>query len=253
MGRHNQMSELQTPPEGTETTTPPVNPEPGQETETPQTPEVEIQESATPAEPQPETQPQTVPKDKFVASQRESILNAARVEAANERIEQLTKQDTPTDEAMRKLYPEWDQLDDYNKKVLIRQEATAMQTAAMLAKQQEIEARQKLEDQLDDVIDNSEFAPKLKGKEVDFKRFARNPKNRGIAAETLAKAFLFDAEEDAPAPTPAPTEALPVGSGGPRGELKPQKMGLEEASKLRETNYKLWLEKVKAGEIEQDI
>jgi hypothetical protein len=243
------MSDIQTPPEGTEQE--PVMPQVDQEPETPITPpvepEVQPQEPETPATPQPE---QVVPKDKFVASQRESILNAARVEVANERINQLTKTDTPTDEAMRQLYPRWDEMDDFTKGVLVRQEATAMQQASILAKQQEIDARQKLDDELDNVIENT---PKLQGKESDFKRFARSPKNRGIAAETLAKAFLFDAEDDAPATppsTPAPTEALPAGSGGPRDDLKPKKISLEEAAQIRKTDYKRYMELVKNKQIE---
>src|SRR6266404_5733197 len=228
------MSDIQTPEQGTEPTEP-TTPTPGQEPET-LTPPVEpvapaATEPVTPVTPQPAAPDY---KQKFVESGRESILNAERVNVANERIEQLTKTDTPTDEAMRVLYPEWDGMDAFTKGVLIKQEATAMQQANILAKQQEIDARQKLEDQLDDVIDNSKFAPKLKGKEADFKRFARNPKNRGIAAETLASAFLFDAEEESPAPNPTPmTEALPTGSGGPRGDLKPKKISLEEAAQIR--------------------
>lgn len=247
------MPDIQTPPVGTEPE--PTTLIPGQEPETPITPPVEPeaqpQEPETPAAPQPAAPDY---KQKFVDSSKESILNAERVNVANERIEQLTKTDTPTDEAMRLLYPEWDNLDDYNKRVLIRQEATAMQQASILAKQQEIDARQKLEDQLDDVIDNSGYAPKLKGKEAEFKRFAWNPKNRGIAAETLAKAFLFDAEDDTPAPNPIPMqEALPTGSGGPRGDLTPKKISIEDAREIRKTNYKEWKRLLDAGMIEEDI
>jgi hypothetical protein len=244
------MSDIQTPEEGTEQV--PVTPEApapqvDQEPETPQTPPVE---PAAPAAP--ETPPAPDYKQKFVESSKESILNAERVNIAQSRIEQLTNTDTPTDEAMRLLYPEWDNLDEYNKRVLIRQETTAMQTARILADQQDIAARQKLEDQLDDVIDNSSFAPKLKGKESEFKRFARNPKNRGIAAETLAKAFLFDAEDETPpAPVSTAPEALPAGSGGPREPLKPKKMSIEEAIQLKKTNYKAYMEAVKNKQIEE--
>jgi len=245
------MSDIQTPEQGTEPTEP-TTPTPGQEPET-LTPPVEpvapaATEPVTPVTPQPAAPDY---KQKFVESGRESILNAERVNVANERIEQLTKTDTPTDEAMRVLYPEWDGMDAFTKGVLIKQEATAMQQANILAKQQEIDARQKLEDQLDDVIDNSKFAPKLKGKEADFKRFARNPKNRGIAAETLASAFLFDAEEESPAPNPTPMEALPTGSGGPREPLTQKKMSIEDATELRKTNYKEYKRLLDADMIEE--
>jgi hypothetical protein len=248
------MSEPQTPPVGTEPeqTTPPVTPEAGQETETPQAPLVETPtvttegKEETPVTPQPQAPDY---KDKFVASQREAIVAAERVNVANARIEQLTKTDTPTDEAMRQLYPEWDQLNEITKTTLIRQETLAMQQVQTLAKQQEIDARQKLEDQLDDVIDNSEHAPKLKGRENEFKRFARNPKNRGIAADTLAKAFLFDVEEPSN-PTPM-IEALPAGSGGPREPLTQKKIPIEEAAEIRKTDYKRYKQLLDSNMIEE--
>jgi hypothetical protein len=251
------MSEpIQTPEEGTEKQESVTT-----ETETPEevavtTPTEEAEAASTEAateqasqEPQPQADPY---KGKFVASQREAILLNERHKVAEARIESLTKQDTPTDEAMRVLYPEWDNLDEYNKRVLIRQETIAMQNARVQAQQQEIIDRQKLDDELDSVIDAN---PKLKGKEAEFKRFARNPKNRGISAEVLAKAFLFDASDDEPAPTtPMPkAEGLPAGNGGPREPLKPKKISGEEASNLRKNNYNEWRRLVLAGVIDEDI
>src|SRR6266852_1852877 len=104
MGRHKQMTDVQTPPVGTEEKEV-TNPQSGQETETPQTPPVEpavpAQEPVTPATPQTPETPPVAPdyKEKFKNSQREAIVANERVNVANERIEQLTKTDTPTDEA----------------------------------------------------------------------------------------------------------------------------------------------------------
>jgi hypothetical protein len=246
------MSDIQTPAEGTDetvVTTPqdgqdPVAPEPI-EVVTPAAPTGEAPEDVTPP------QPEVVPKEKFVASQRESILNHERVQVANTRIQELTNTDTPTDEAMRRLYPEWDQLDDYNKKVLIRQETTAMQNAKLAAQNQEILARQQLEDQLEDIADKPEFA-KLQGKEAEFRRFAKRKENQGIDVAVLAKAFLFDgSDEPTPAPaTPAPREALPAGSGGPRESLKSKKISLAEAEIIKQTDYKRYIKLVKDDAIE---
>jgi hypothetical protein len=248
------MSEpIQTPEEGTETkdqVTPQADPAPvePQSTDdvTPETPTGDVQpEDVTPP------QPEVVPKEKFVASQRESILNNERVKVAESRLESLTKQDTPTDEAMRALYPEWDSLDDYNKRVLVRQETIAMQNARVIAEQQAIIDRQKLEDELDSVIDAND---KLKGKEAEFKRFARSPKNRGINAEILAKAFLYDGSDGEPATPPAPKpEGLPAGNGGPRDPLKPKKISIEDAAEIRKTDSKRYMELAKSGQIESDI
>jgi hypothetical protein len=236
------MSDIQTTDEVTEQTEPVTLPENTKETVAPEPTASEVTEQTSP-EPQPEPY-----KEKFVASQRESILNNERVKVANARLESLTKQDTPTDEGMKALYPEWDNLDEYNKRVLIRQETIAMQNAKVIAEQQELRDRQRLEDELDSVIETN---AKLRGKESDFKRFARSPKNRGISADVLAKAFLFDAEEDsAPTPTNKPT-GLPAGNGGPRGPLKPKKISLEESKILRETNYREYKRLLNAGMFEE--
>lgn len=149
------------------------------------------------------------------------------------------------------MYPEWDNLDDYNKRVLIRTETIAMQNAATRKEQQDILARQKLEDEIESVMDDPKFS-KLKGREAEFKRFALKPANRGLSADVIAKAFLFDAEEETPPnPEPMPKEALPTGSGGPRGSIKPKKISLEDAANIRKTNYKRYLELVKTGAIEE--
>lgn len=246
------MTAIQTPDEGTEQAN--VTPQENVEIETPQTPSEEVETPQEQPSPEPQPQPQTDFKEKFVHSQRESILNAERVKAANARIESLTKQDTPTDEAMRQLFPEWDNLDDYNKRVLIRQETIAMQNAATRKEQQDILARQRLEDEVESVMDDPKFS-KLKGREAEFKRFALKPANRGLSAEVIAKAFLFDAEDKTPQPTleptPMPNEALPTGSGGPRTPLKPKKISIEDAAEIRKTDYKRYKELLDSNQIEE--
>jgi hypothetical protein len=245
------MSELQTPEEGTET--PVEQPDPlapktteNKNTNPTETPAETLQEPAQTQTPHPGDPDY---KQKFVESSKESILNAARIEAANQKLEQLTKTDTPTDAAMRQVYPEWDDLNDITKKALIRTEATAMQQKNLEAKLQADEDRRRLEAELDSVIEENS---KLSGKENEFRRFARNPKNIGISADVLAKAFLFDVEP-APAPQQAPQEALPAGSGGPRDPLKPKKISIEEAAQIRKTDNNRYMALAKAGMIDDDI
>ena len=102
------------------------------------------------------------------------------------------------------------------------------------------------------MIPNSQSS---KGKESEFKRFALRPANRGLSAEVIAKAFLFDANEEAPPaagdPPPQPREALPTGSGGPRGPIKPKKISLEDAAEIRKTDYKRYMELVRTNQIEE--
>ncbi len=228
------MEPIQTPGEGTEPEI--TTPQAGEEMETPQTPGEVVVDPPIEADPQPEQTPQEpqtpppgyVPKEKFVASAQESILNAERVRVAQAQIESLTKQDTPTDEAMRALYSNWDELDPVSKNFYVKQEAQEMRQRRLEAQQQDLLARQQLDDKLDDFLENPpDQFKKLAGKETDFRRFAKRKNNVGLSLDTLARAFLFDAEEETPAtpnPQPMPREALPTGNGGPREPLKPKKI-----------------------------
>ncbi len=223
------------------------------ETETPEIPseEVETPEVETP-EPSPEPEQPTEPdyKQKFVDSQREAILLAERNKIKDAQLEKLTKTDTPTDEAMRLVYPEWDELNEVTKKALVKTEAQEMRQKSLEARQEEIFNRIKLDEELSTVIDSN---PKLLGKESEFKRFAANPKNKGISAEVLAKAFLFDVEDTTPAPQVPKGEAIPQGNGGSREPIRSKKVSLEEAANIRKTDNNRYMELVKSGMIDDDI
>jgi hypothetical protein len=55
-----------------------------------------------------------------------------------------------------------------------------------------------------------------------------------------------------PAHKPIKTPGLENGTGGPRQAPKPKKMPIEEAAKLRETNYREYKRLLEAGQIETD-
>ncbi len=247
--------ELQTPVEGTEPTeevTPQVDPE--QETlETP--PAEEVPEETEQTSPQPEEQPEDPYKKKFVESQREAILQNERLKVKDARIEHLTTKDTPTDDEMRSLFPEWDQLDDYNKRVLTNQEAVSRRALRAEARADALATKQEFDDRLDDFLETPPDEYKnLSGRESDFRRFAKKKENVGLSLPILAKAFLFDlSDEITPEHKPTLTPGLEKGSGGPRQAPKPKKIFGEEAKRLRETDYKEWKRLVLAGQIEEEL
>jgi len=250
--------EIQTPEEGTELEEV-VTPKDDQEQQTPdnlpveESPEGDGEGEEAPVQ-QPDPKPPVDYKQKFVDSQKEAILLNERNRIKDSRIEQLTKQDTPTDEAMRQLYPDWDTFNDIAKKAYIKVEEANLRQARLEARQQEIDDRLKLDEQVEDILENPKFLSKLKGREADFKRFAKKKENRGISGEILAQAFLFDASDDeAPAVEHKPnlSPGLERGNGGPRQAPKPKKLSLEDAANLRKTNYKEYMRLLNAGMIEE--
>ena len=244
--------EIQTTDEVTETTVEaPADNSEVSEQETPQTPEVEKTEQHSQQENQP-TEPDY--KNKFVESQREAILQNERLKQKDAHINKLTNKDTPTDDEMRSLYPEWDQLDDYNRRVLTHTRQTEKRAIAAEQRAEALERKREFEDNLEDFTDSppQEFKA-LKGKESEFKRFAQRKANVGLPLDTLAKAFLFDIQDEIqPEHKPTLTPGLERGSGGPRTAPK-TKIGLEEASLIRKTDYKRYMELVKNNQIEEDI
>lgn len=248
--------EIQTPPDGTdlqEPVTPTVEtPQDDLGLETPETPPVE----APAPEQAPPQQPPVDYKDKFVQSQREAILLNARNQQKDAQLSKLTSKDTPTDDELRSLYPWWDDPNvDNATREFYKDQATrdkqlkATQTLAQTALQK-LEFAEKLDDFIEEPP--TEFKG-LKGKEAEFKRFAKKKDNIGLPLDTLAKAFLFDVSDDLPpAHTPTLTPGLENGTGGPRTAPKPKKMPIEEASKLRQTNYREYQRLVMAGQIETE-
>lgn len=223
------------------------------EMETPETPEVE-----TPANEQtPPQQPQPVDyKDKFVQSQREAILLAERNKQKDAHLSKLTSKDAPTDDEMRSLYPWWDDpnvdtstRDFYKEQAARDKQLKQTQNLAMT-----LSERLEFQEKLDEFIYEppTEFKG-LKGKESEFKRFAKKKDNIGLPLETLAKAFLFDVSDDLPPQhTPTLTPGLENGTGGPRQAPKPKKVSSEEARTLRETNYREYKRLLEAGQIETE-
>lgn len=221
-----------------------------QEPETPQTPEVE--QEPVQQEPQKPIEPDY--KNKFIESQRDAILNHERLKQKDAHISKLTTKDTPTDDEMRSLHPEWDQLDDYNKRVLTQIRQADKRAIAAEERAAALERKREFEDSLVDFVDTppEEFKG-LKGKESEFKRFAQRKANIGLPLDTLAKAFLFDIQDEIqPVHTPTITPGLERGSGGPRTASK-TKISLTEASNLRKTNFAEYRRLVLAGQIEDDI
>lgn len=254
------MSEsIQTTEEVTEFAeeTPAIEP---QEQETPQAPTVEEAQGEQPEgqgnEQAPTQQPQVDYKDKFVQSQREAILLNERNKQKEAQLSKLTSKDTPTDDEMRSLYSWWDNpdvdqatRDYYLERTQVDRRLKATESLAQTALQK-LEFSEKLDDFVEEPP--QEFS-KLKGKEAEFKRFAKRKDNIGLPLETLAKAFLFDASEDAPpVHTPVKTPGLENGTGGPRQAPKPKKISLADAKALRETNFEEYRRLSKEGMIEEE-
>jgi hypothetical protein len=221
-----------------------------QEPVTPQTPETETPKTEPTApepvapQPQPE-EPQIDYKEKFAASTREAQRLAKELEDERNRIKSLTNND-PTESELRERYPEWDQLDAYNQRVLKNMLATEKRTANLQTQLLEQEAERKWQSELRDLTRKSEY--KSLKDDPEFENYVFQPKHKGLDIETLADAFLHK-KGDTNTPAPENPGGLEKGSGGPK-EAPKTKLKPADVEAMRTNDPKKFRELLSTGAIE---
>ncbi len=236
------------------------------ENETPTSPE-ETPETPTPTptaepagqEPAPATEAPAAPaledtadywKKRHAESSREAQVLLGKNKELEERTAQLTKQHTPTEQELRDAYPTWDSMLPHEQQLARENFGLKRTVSGMSSKVATIEARQAWER---DLKKATKTFPALKGREDEFEEFVMKPAHRSTPIDVLAKAFLSDTAVPTP-PTPAaPRPGVERGSGGPKDAPKPKKISLEDAKKLRETNFEEYRRQTALGNIDDDI
>jgi hypothetical protein len=214
-----------------------------------------------PADPAPApapVQPAPVPsvEERYRASSSESLILNSKNKNLESTLKQLTSEDTPNEAELLAEYPDFKTYNAVTQKLMT--ETLANRKARMRLNLQliEQEAGRRLEADIKTVTRQPKYAA-LKGDDK-FEDFVLQPKHAGVDIQTLADAYLvrtgkMQAPEEPPAPpAPAPAGGIPRGSGGPRNQ-KPQKLSLEAAKTLRETNWKEYMRMAKAGLIDDEI
>lgn len=141
-------------------------------------------------------------ENKFSASAREAqrLLDENKKLAAE--MQQLKETPLSTDDQYRQTVPEWDDLSDAQKKVIVEHDKLKAQLATVQSKLTENES----EKAIDSLIASR---PELKGKEADFKAYVKLPENQGLNLHQITKAFMFDQSSQKPPETPI-ADGIPV-------------------------------------------
>lgn len=191
-------------------------------------------------------------KKRFVESTREAQILHAKDKKINEAIEEAKKLDI-TDDDVQKEYPDWELMSDTEKK-LARNDVLNKKRFDMLEKVTEESKNitvwhEKVDTFADDpktLIDN----PDLEGKIDEFKIFATKSSRRGVDFDTLVSSFLWTEEKTKLKNKGA---MFPTSTGGQKG--KPQvsdKISMEQAKTLRDTNYNEYKRLLRENKIEMD-
>lgn len=189
-------------------------------------------------------------RQKLIDSSREAQILYARNKQVQDAIVNANNIPAPTDDEMRKEFPNWDKLDDFSKRMARDNITNSRRLEAVTAVTQDFKDQDAWMEKVDKYIENPEVlakTPDLDGLQDEFKKFASLPTRRGVDFNDLVSAFLYEREKNKPAKKKG--KMFPNGSGGVKVDKKPTKLTASEAATLRKTNYPKFIQLLKAGKI----
>jgi hypothetical protein len=190
---------------------------------------------------------------RYVEASKEAIVLRSRNKQQNEAIEAALSLPEPSEEQLKKEYPEWEDLSDFNKQMAKRTLHSRLKDEKL---KEALLSGKKVDDWLDQIdtfLDNPtnmQSYPSLEGKEDDFRRFASRETRIGVDFDVLVRAFSFDLKPNQP--NKNRKEILLSGSGGGKTETKPA-WTAEKVSVLRKNNPREYNRLVAAGKIQITI
>ena len=191
-------------------------------------------------------------KKKFGESTRENQIVTSRLSELQKVLGDITRQEVPTEDEMKRIEPEWEYLTD-------REKAREMKIVVLERRQNHIiKTFSDITTDVDNVRKLGEYIEsksELKGKEDAFRAFASKDSNKGVAMETLLAAFLYEVRDDTPAPVTPPADDTPPSlersrpSGGTPPPPANRGRSDEELKELRTKDPKRYNELIRTGQI----
>jgi hypothetical protein len=226
------------PPEIPPETPPEISPSPSEEAPSP-SPSEEVPPETPSVTPPEKKKPDY--KEKFKQSSREAQVITAKNKSITKAIDEAANVIEPTDDEMKAIYKDrWEFMSDIEKE-LAKDNVVSKRKFDILHKSvkegKDFEAwSEQVEVYTSDPKTLIKF-PDLDGKEEEFKIFALKPTRRGVPLEDLVAAFLFDATKILPKKK---GKMFEQGSGGSheKEKIKGNKVSVEEATRIRDTDYK---------------
>lgn len=223
-----------------------------------------IEEEAAPAQEEEQAEPSKEvfkkkledEKKKSSASARENQKIYAKNRVINQALVEADDIPEPTDEELMEEFKDWD--------VMSEAERTFAKEAVMSRSWRQViskakEQATKIENwnkSVNEYIDNPQTLldnPDLEGKTEEFAEFATRNENNSVPLSILVNAFLY--EHTTNTKSHKGERMFENGSGGPNDKPQPKtgKISMEQARRLRETNYDKWKEYNQKGLIDFDL
>lgn len=192
---------------------------------------------------------------KLSASARENQKIYAKNRIINKALVEADETPEPTQEELISEFTDWDGMSEIEQKFAKETVISRNWRKTISEAKDQATKIEKWNDSVDEFVDDPKTyidTPALEGKAEQFKTFAQEESNNSVPFKTLVGAFLYDQSTGQESNKGAMFER---GSGGPNIKPTPKsdKISLEEARKLRTTNYDKWKELNSAGKIDYDL
>ena len=235
-------------------TEPSEEPEVVEEVEQPEEVE-EVQEEVEEVEEEVKLPKENPIEKRYIESTREAQVLSAKNKKMNEAFEQASSISDVSEAELKSEYPDWDLMSDFEQKLAKKN----------LVNDKRFEAIQKVTKEFKDVDawlgKVGEFVedpkslisyPSLEGKTEEFKLFASKPTRRGVDFEDLVSAFLYSEKTKV---VKNKGKMFESGTGGAKdkGNTNTGMVSVDEAAKLKKTDYNKYKELLKAGKISDEI
>jgi len=157
---------------------------------------------------------------KFKESQKEALILKAQLDKVDE---EKNKKVEITDEVLKGMYPEWDDMTPAEQRAMRRAEQLAQEVAELKNNANQFNNDKKWLEKVDSFVTEEmpDLFPAIVGREEEFKRFATRPTRKGLPMDDLAKVFLY---ENPPKEPKRNLFHAPSGGGG----VPPEAPGMSE-------------------------
>jgi len=255
------LETLDTLPKDGEPNTPPVQPStPPVVPNTPPTPPVADDPNKPKDPPQddpnkPKDPPPVDYRAKFVASSNEAQIMSFKNKEVDKAYQESESLPIPTDDEMRAITPNWDDMDDEQRKTAKELIHSKKKLEVLNKVKLKFAEFDKWTETINTFLDNpATFVdhPELEGKKEEFKHFANKPERRTMAMDDIILAFVGEQSKTVPVKVTKPM--FEPGSGGPPTPPKPadNRITLAQAEIIKKDNYREYLRLAKAGLIKDD-
>jgi len=194
-------------------------------------------------------------KKKSSASARENQKIYAKNRVINEALVEADDIPEPTEEELIKEFPDWDMMGD-TERIFAKETVISRNWRKVISEAKEQATKiEKWNESVEVFVEDPETLinnPDLEGKTEEFKAFATEEVNNSVPFKILVSAFLHEYTVKKPTNKGRMFER---GKGGSKEKFETSdgSITLEEARKLRETDYSKYKEYLTAGKIKSDL